>query len=920
MISLPIIKLFKIDLLRRVIQTSHIVKPIWDFRSCYLTKKTCEETKRMTPMLRQYFELKDQSLDSVLFFRMGDFYEVFGKDAEIIAPLLNIVLTSREKGDKTKIHFCGVPHHSARAYWIKLLKFNMKIAIADQVEDASLSKGLVKREITKYFSPGCVDDLEALSSSEPNYLIGIYQDPDSKMWALGLTDISTGEFRVGNTENLNKTIDFIAALNPKEILCRRFFIDSLKETISKNHPSLEDTLISSLPEQALRSSLSDEQKSSMKTNDFLNKICGASPLVSGMLDYFKQMKVSLSAFKKFMPLTDPEHIRLAPNVIKDLEIFQTLIRGQKKGSLFYETNSCLTPMGSRLLRWSLINPLQNKKTIELRHNLVGALVSLEEQEIMALREKITGTPDIERILTKLSCKTISTKELSLLRDGLKQIKTLHTLISSKPQILTIINQVFDFSMLLSGNNSADFLDKVLRTEVGIAGSGEVFSLSYDETLEKLIKASKDGDQKILDYQSLLRKDTKIASLKIKKHKSYGLLIEVTKTHISKVPDYFIKRQSMVNCERFITFDLQELDELINNSANLLVERESQLFCALLEKLEEGNPEMVKTASAIALFDMFLSFAWNAKRKKFCKPQLSSQEISLKKARHPSIEGVMGKHQFVPNDIYLHSSKKLMLITGPNMGGKSTVMRMVAVLAILNQSGSFIPAEAASFPVFDCLFTRVGASDDLAKGLSTFMVEMTETAQILNHASSNSLVILDEVGRGTSTQDGLAIASAVLESLTTEINCWGFFATHYHELIPIASHHKGIKLCKTGVTKKGKSVIFTHHLEEGSTTSSYGIDVAKIAGIPQRVLEKAEISLLRIKKNTDYKKHTSSPLSPNETLAKQEPCQHQEMLEQLNKLKIYKTTPLQALNILENFKNQLDGSVPKNKIHNGQLLF
>lgn len=797
---------------------------------------------KMTPMLIQYFELKSQCPEAVLFFRMGDFYEVFGDDAERIAPILNIVLTSREKGDQSKINFCGVPHHSARSYWLKLLKKNFKIAVADQIGDTN-AKGLVHREITRRLSPGCIDDLQALDADAPNYISAIYEEPSVKRWALCLADISTGELRVGELPSFEAALKSLEVFAPKELLCRRFFADEFKEAKSK-FPGLATVLVGNLPESPLRDPRADcEVVKRLSTStpgvDILKTVSGGKELLFSLFSYLKNLKVGLNAFRTLKPLKDPDNFQLPHNVVRDLEIFVTNTRKERKGSLFSEINSSLTPMGSRLLRWNLSNPSRNKSTITRRHDFVEQILEIGEQRLDDLRTSLRGFADLERLLAKTASKSICPPEFAILRSCCEQSERLEQNLAQLPPLKKA--SVFDPGDLAGIKGLASKLARTFADEISPLGAGEVFRRGFDAEFDRLVELARDSQQRIDAYQEGLRQKVNISSLKIKNHKSYGLLIEVTKTHMAKVPNSFVLRQTMVNCNRYTTVELQELAESIFSAKEQLVERERFLFQQFVVDILPDTKAAFATAEAIANFDMLLGFAHLASRKNYVRAHVD-KSIALIKARHPSIEGAIGRHKFVANDICLSDQEKMMLITGPNMGGKSTAMRMVAVCAILNQCGAFVPAESAKLPIFDRVMTRVGACDDLSRGLSTFMVEMTETAQILSQATSNSLVILDEVGRGTSTEDGLAIASAVLENLVGKVCCWGFFATHYHELIPSAKLLAGVRLCQTGVIKNAKEIIFTHRLLDGYTTSSYGIDVATLAGIPSSVIERARDKL------------------------------------------------------------------------------
>ncbi len=872
----------------------------------------------MTPMLRQYFDLKERCPDAVLFFRMGDFYEIFGNDALEVAPLLNIVLARREKSENGATVFCGVPHHSARTYWLKLLKLNYKIAIADQVEDAAQAKGLVKRDITKYLTPACIDDLEGLQSDKPNHLMFVHEDADSKLWVAGLADVSTGELRVGDVGTLDDLAREIETHKPKEVLVRRFLIPILKAKLS-NYLNQEPLLFTPMPEAILRDEAA--QKALLRrilANDSipfaLKSPETAVAAVSAVLTHLSDLKFSLEPFLSIFPLHESERSPLGSIATNDLEIFSTTRMRQQKGSLFHEVNYCLSPMGARLLRWSLVNPLLNKEKIRESHEWVAKLVNLGEQKLEDYRSILKGIVDIERLFVKVLSRTIKARELAAIRDSLLKITSLHEKLSSEPTLPRESEQQSCIAHLNQAREFLRLLNEALKVDVGNLGNGdEIFTHTYDIDLDDKNELSKNGEKKVEDYQEALKTKTGIPSLKIKTHKTFGLLIEVTKSHLNKIPEQFIRQQTMVNCERFITVELQELSNSLITAKEDALARELFLFEKLLQNLSAYTSEIKNVSAGLAKCDMLLSFAWLALQRNFCRPDLSSdQTLELLSVRHPTVESFVGAHNFVPNDIVLHGPKKHMLITGPNMGGKSTTMRTVAICAILNQCGSFVPAKSAKLPIFDQIFTRVGASDDLVKGLSTFMVEMTETAVILRLATERSLVILDEVGRGTSTEDGLAIATAVLQSLVAKAKSWTFFATHYHELVQFAQNLEYVCIFQTEVLKKNDEIKFSHRLVEGASGSSYGIEVAKLAGIPDSVILQAREFLARSKGHepAHHKASEDKDLAVN----------HHKIIDSLERISINRTTPLQALNIIHKLKEMLDGRAERSLFPDGQSLF
>lgn len=886
----------------------------------YMAFPTAQEIQGMTPMMRQYYELKSQVKDSILFFRMGDFYEVFGDDADEIAPVLQIVLTSRERGDKERIPFCGVPHHSVKAYWLKLLNAGYKVSIADQVEDPSEAKGLVKREIVKMMTPGCVDVLEGLDENSPNYLMAGYENPEGKSWSVAVADISTGELRAGVTKNLEDFYQTVKSFKPKELLIRKFCKDQVSKDLS-SFADQESLLVGLLPESPLRDA-GEQDKILMEVfgkdyeSLFESKSLGISEVVSALLVHFKKLLASLEVFKTIQPLEDPDTMMLSEVVIRDLELFETTRRREAKGSLFHQINKSLSPMGARLMRWSLARPLLSEKEIQKRHQAVKKILELGEEVILDLRDNLKGTPDLERLATRIVSGKVSPAELAKTRDALRKAKWIIDFLAENNKDLADDALISPFlSDIRSYQEPLHFVEQCLLEEPGNLGFGDqVFAAGFDTSLDEKVELSKNGEEKLAAYEQKMREATEITNLKVKRHKTFGLLIEVTKSNLNKIDDRFVRRQTMVNCERFVTAELKELDEELSSAADLAVLREQELYMEFTKKFAGYYKQIFDVSKGLAMIDMLQSFAWLALKDDYCMPKISNtSSVELKACRHPVVERFVGSHQYVPNDVKIDKNAKHILITGPNMAGKSTVMRQTAVAAILAQAGCFVPAKSAMLPVFDKIFSRVGASDNLSQGQSTFMVEMTEAATILRQSTTKSLVILDEVGRGTSTQDGLAIASAILENLATEINCWSMFATHYHELVALSSKFTNITNMTTEVIEQQGGIEFTHRLIPGASANSFGIEVAKLAGIPEQVILRAQSNLAEHEQQLESMVHDEAkPLAmpvveshptvgvvsmdahkvdPTMDLVKQK-------LEELN---INRMTPLQALNWLHDLK-------------------
>ncbi len=871
------------------------------------------EIKKLTPMMQQYYALKNQCIGAILFFRMGDFFEVFGDDAEEVAPKLEIMMTSRERGDNKKIPFCGVPHHSAKNHWMKLLKMGYKVAIADQVEASSeAAKGaLVKRDIIKIMTPGCLDDLDGLDASKPNYVMGVYQKPSSKEWAVFVADVSTGEFRLGVTQ-LEDLLSLVELFRPKELLVRQFCKQMVSEALGL-YLSRERLLLEELEESVLRDELYQRKileqsfSATILAEPLLGETPGGFELVASFFHHLKKMKVVSEQFLTLKTLFEPSAMRLDDTSIRDLELFETARHRDYRGSLLERINYCLTPMGKRLLRWTLSHPLLNKEEITKRHDAVEILTQ-QKVALHHLRDFFKNSFDLERLITKIMSGLVSPIELGKVRSSLKTAEALHELLNS---LSTSSGQLPSIKKALSFYCSPlSLLQQCLQEEPTLLGKGSgVFKRGYDVALDKYVDLSENGQNAIDIYEKSLRDQYEINSLKIKFHQTFGLLIEVTKANLSKVPEAFIRRQTMVNCERFVTMELKELEQTLLASDDEKIAREKELYSRLLQEISSFRENLKEISQAIAELDLLQSHAWLAITKKYCRPNLEYPTfLKLKNVRHPVVEHFVGESHFVANDIEMSEEKKMILLTGPNMAGKSTIMRQVALCALLNQSGSFVPAEEAFLPIFDKVFTRVGASDDLASGMSTFMVEMSESAHILRQATAQSFVILDEIGRGTSTQDGLAIASAILENLAVDKRSWVMFATHYHELVPFAKNLEGIQVKKTQVLEDDHKIKFTHRVIDGACDHSYGIEVANLAGIPHKIIQRAK-ELISFHASSHHEipdQSKSSGFSSAERSALQK---LNYFSEKMKSFQINSLTPIQSLNILSDLKLFFESNEP-----------
>ncbi len=879
-----------------------------------------EELQDMTPMVRQFFELKARVPDAILFFRMGDFYEIFGDDAERVAPILDIVLTSRERGDKARLPFCGVPHHSVRAYWLKLLRMGYRVAIADQLEDPAEAKGLVKRDIVQVMTPGCIEDLDGLEADQPNHLVAVYERPADGSWVLAVLDISTGDFRLGAIAK-QELLPWVERLQPKEIVVRRFMQEEVQVVLAA-YQSVQPLSFGCLPEAALRDS---ELQISLLQSHFAEselaalpcgQVAGGRELVAAILVYLQGLHASTRQFLTIKPLQESDRMLLDETVRRDLELFETVRRRETEGSLFREINATRTPMGARLLRYDLSQPFLDIDRIQKRQDAVQALLSDPSDTLKGVQDRLKACADLDRLTTRVLSRKAQPPDTLWIRRGLQASLELRDVVgASSAPLLREITRALE-----AATEPLELIKGALGEEPAALGSLEVFRVGYDPDFDRLRDLSRHGAEQIHTYEQKLRSETGISSLKIKEHKSYGLLIEITKANLTKVPPHFIRRQTMVNNERFVTMELEELGESLASATEEATRREAELFADLLEGLTAHQHRLRTVAEALALLDVLQSFAHKARQAHLVRPQLAKNgEVKLRGCRHLVVERFVGAHAFMPNDVLLSRQKKQLLITGPNMAGKSTVMRQTALAALLHQIGSFVPAVEATLPLFDRVFTRVGAADDLSRGQSTFMVEMAEAAQILRHATDKSLVILDEVGRGTSTQDGLAIAAAILDFISRQLRCYTLFATHYHELVPYSSSLPSIRQAQVEVAEEAQGIRFTHRLIDGASGSSFGVEVARLAGIPEpiiavarRYLEHPEALGHAASAPTPQRETKQPPLEASfvqEASRGAQPHQRgiQSIVERLERLNVLKTTPMQALAVLDELKGYLDQS-------------
>jgi len=786
-------------------------------------------------MARQYQELKAAHKDAILFFRLGDFYEMFYEDAELASRELDLTLTGRGKDDN-RMPMCGIPHHAAESYIAKLIEKGYKVAICEQVEDPKLAKGLVKRDVVKIVTPGTVLESSMLSDKSNNYLLAI--NHEKECFGLAYVDATTGEFKLSDFSSFDKLNDEIKRINPAEIIVSDLLVEEFAG--SNTFKDIYDN------QTASEKLLAHFKIKSLESFGLLgNEI--ALGAAAAIIDYLKEtQKTTLGHINTLKLYHNEEFMFVDAITRRNLELTQTARDKGFRGSLLWILDRTKTSMGSRLLRQWLLQPLLDVKPIDQRLDAVEELFS---QGILRaeLGEALKSIFDIERLTGKVATQSANARDLVSLKESLSQLPKIRAV--TKDCRTDLLKQLLSNSPHLSvGNNQPNWESEVINliSKAIVADppfqlkEGGLIKSGYNGELDELKKMTSGGKQWIAELEAQERKKTGIKSLKVGFTKVFGYFIEVTTSNLPQVPPDYIRKQTLVNAERYITPELKEKEALILNADERMKELEYQLLCEIRLKVADYTKELQATAAIIAQTDVLLSLAEVAVENHYCRPVFGNVgTVHLKGSRHPVVEKTLGEHRFVPNDVEMEEESSFLLITGPNMGGKSTYMRQVALIALMAQIGSFVPAKEAELPLIDRIFTRIGAMDDIYSGQSTFMVEMTETANILNNATENSLIILDEIGRGTSTFDGMSIAAAVAEFIHSKIKAKTLFATHYHEITQLADKHPGMKNLSVLVKEEGDHVTFLHRIVAGPADRSYGIQVAKLAGLPHDVIKRAK---------------------------------------------------------------------------------
>lgn len=848
-------------------------------------------------MMKQYMEIKENHKDCILFFRLGDFYEMFFDDAKIAASELELVLTGRECGFKEKAPMCGIPYHAANSYIGRLVSKGYKIAICEQLEDPTQAKGIVKRGIIKVITPGTYTDATFLEENKNNYIMCLYINDEHTNCALCFADISTGEFNCTDTPfNLSVILDEICKYYPKEILIQQdidsTILKGIEEVFNESFSKLNECYFSKNEEEILSKQFKDLNLKEYTPEAI--KCCGS------LLKYVQEtQKTDLSHINKFQYYNIVDYLTIDSNSRRNLEIAENLRENKKKGSLLGVIDKTNTSMGGRQLRKWLEQPLIDKNRIIERLNSVEEIsnnICYQED----LSEALKNIYDIERLVGKISSKSVNAKELNFLKNSIEKIPDVKSiLVNFKTDLLKNMYENLD-----ELKDIYSLLDKAIIDNPSISlKEGNLIKEGYNSEIDKLKVAKIRGKDWIASLESRERELTNIKSLKIGYNKVFGYYIEVTKSNLSLVPEHrYIRKQTLANAERYITPELKEMEDKILGAEEKLIYLEYNTFIEVRNKVEEEVNRMQNSARIISELDCLTSLAKVAVENNYCKPEITlSDKIFIEEGRHPVVEKMIPTGEFISNDTNIDTSEnQLLLITGPNMAGKSTYMRQVALITIMAQIGSFVPAKNASISICDKIFTRIGASDDLASGKSTFMVEMWEVSNILKNATNKSLILLDEVGRGTSTYDGLSIAWAVIEYICkkNQLRCKTLFATHYHELTKLEGKIKGVKNYCVSVKEVENTIVFLRKIIEGGADQSYGIEVAKLAGLPEEVLERAR----EILNNLESGKVKETNLKERKTVKQGEQLkfldiEKENLINELKGIDILNMTPMDGFNKL-----------------------
>lgn len=862
---------------------------------------------QLTPMMQQYCEIKENYKDCILFYRLGDFYEMFFEDAKIVSKELEITLTGKSCGLEERAPMAGVPHHSADGYINKLIKRGYKVAICEQVEDPKEAKGIVKREVVRVVTPGTNFSPQSLEETKNNYLMSIVHTTNA--YGISIVDISTGDFYLTELDSASKLMDEINKFTPTEIVCNNTFavsgfpIDELTNRMQISLSYMESRFFDEDNcDRAMKEHFKVANLNGLGLEDFTIGVIAAGALLQYL---FETQKTSLTHLTRITPYQSNKYMIIDSSTRRNLELVETMREKQKKGSLIWILDKTKTAMGARLLRSYVEQPLIDKGNINDRLDAIEELnnnLTLREE----LREYLNPIYDLERLIGRISYKSANPRDLIAFKNSLAMI----------PHIKYIISQL-EASLWQQVSRNLDTLGDIYDLiENGITDEppilireGGIIKGGFNEEVDRLRSAKTEGKNWLAQLEAKKRQETGIKNLKVKYNKVFGYFLEVTNSNKDLVPEHWTRKQTLANSERYTIPELKELEDTILNAEDKLYNMEYELFIDIREDIAREVARIQKTAKAIARTDVFTSLALVAERNNYVRPNINTNGyIDIKDGRHPVVENMIPNDMFVANETFLdNDSNRISIITGPNMSGKSTYMRQVALIVLMAQVGSFIPASFADIGIVDRIFTRVGASDDLASGQSTFMVEMTEVANILNNATKNSLLILDEIGRGTSTFDGLSIAWAVIEYINNSktLGAKTLFATHYHELTELEDKLESVNNYCIAVKEQGDDIVFLRKIIRGGADRSYGIQVAKLSGVPNSVIMRAkeiaellnENDVTQKVKDIDVKGSNSIDSSTQGQLTIFDYHGNDDIIDEIKEMNLNDITPLEALNKL-----------------------
>lgn len=867
---------------------------------------------KLSPMMTQYFQIKNQYDDAILFFRLGDFYEMFFEDAKIASQELDLVLTGRDCGQEERAPMCGVPFHSADSYIAKLVSRGYKVAICEQMEDPATVKGLVKRDVIRIITPGTVIESSMLEDGSNNYLCSVYYG--EKDLGVCFADISTGEFHITSLQGEdmeNKLVNQLSTYSPKEIIINNKALDlnslqNFAKRINASVEVLDDSVFDFESASSLIiETLDKDEISSLSIGHSKSCVSALGAVISYLKETQKKNEIEVPSEIDFYD--EEQYMNLDISARRNLELTKSMMIGDKKHSLLWVIDLTKTAMGKRMIKSWLERPLMSITKITKRQNAVGELAD-SPMLCDSVRDALTGINDIERLMTRIAYGTANAKELKSLQATIEKLPCLKSALSDTSSGL--LKEIYSHIDLLE--DVRELIDNSIVDEPPFSvREGGMIKAGYNDELDALKSIMTDGAGVIASIENEQRELTGIPKLKVGYNRVFGYYIEVSNSYKEMVPETYIRKQTLTNCERFITQELKDLEGKIIGAKDRSIALEYEIFSSVRDTISAEVKRIQSTAKALAVLDVLASFAQVAVNNNYVCPVISNDGvIEIKDGRHPVVEALLDGAPFVPNDTLLDlEDNRCSIITGPNMAGKSTYMRQIALITLMAQIGSFVPAKSAKISIVDAIFTRVGASDDLATGQSTFMVEMNEVAEILKNATSSSLIILDEIGRGTSTFDGMSIARAVLEYVCKKrtLGAKALFATHYHELTDMEGLLDGVKNYSIAVKKRGDDITFLRRIVRGGADQSFGIEVAKLAGVPDAVVKRAKVILKELEKNA-----VKIEFKAEESVIEEEENEIQynftangkdEILEILKTVDVNTLTPIEAMQTLYDLKKK-----------------